>query len=195
MNSFWGGLLEYLRVFLSWPPLIALALFYFMISHKDAIDRLIDRIKGFTFPGGVIDTEIKYTPDLPNIKKDQVASTPIREEKDSIQLKRLDILEKDFNSFIFHDLLSNRNILHKLITAIWKKSGHGLFKAHTTPTISDMLIDIKSRIDPKAVEDFKDIENTVGTQNLTREEIIKTYIKSKLLADYFRSLVTRRQYI
>ena len=183
-------ILEFLRVLLSWPPMIVVVSIYLMWSQKHAITRLIDRIKQFNFPGGGFDAE--YHPELPKEKSGQTllampegTKTPTTDPS-----KKLDTLEEDFNTFIFHGFQSNRKVLENLVDALWKKQGLSLFQ--TAPAnLMDKVRRIRI-IDPKARNDLQKIEELLSKSSPTRKEIMQSYIKSNLLVDYLRGLATRR---
>jgi hypothetical protein len=48
----WAMVLEYLKVFFSWPPVLALLLTFFILLFKRQIDIFISRITELKFPGG-----------------------------------------------------------------------------------------------------------------------------------------------
>lgn len=183
-------ILEFLRVLLSWPPMIATVSIYLMWSQADAITRLIDRIKKVDFPGGGVDTE--YPPELPKEKSGQTLLAGPAETKSltTDPSKKLDILEDDFNKFVLYGFQSNRTVLENLVDVLWRKQGLGIFqKAPAAMMDKVRMINI---IDPKARKDLQDIEDLRGRESVTRKEIIHAYIKSNLLVDYLRGLATRR---
>lgn len=48
----WAMLLEYLKLFFSWPPMLAILLFWFVRRFTTEISALIGKIKGIKLPGG-----------------------------------------------------------------------------------------------------------------------------------------------
>lgn len=48
----WAMSLEYLKVIFSWPPVLALFLYWFVRRFTEQISDLIGKIKGFKLPGG-----------------------------------------------------------------------------------------------------------------------------------------------
>lgn len=48
----WAMLLEYLKVLFSWPPVLAVLLYWFIKRFTEQISALISKIKGFKLPGG-----------------------------------------------------------------------------------------------------------------------------------------------
>jgi hypothetical protein len=189
-------LLEYLRVFLTWPPLLALVLFYLMTSQKTAITRLIDRIKQVNFPGGGIEAEY---PELPKEKSEQAISPPSPEESRSSPqdlLKKIDALDQDFDKYLRLNLQANKKIIANILAAIWRKSGGGLLtglvsRGEMPGTFLEKIQALRDRIDPRALEDLEYLARLDGKQLSSRRELMQACIKSKLLVDYLRGLATR----
>jgi hypothetical protein len=176
-------ILEYLRV-LIWP-LIVICL---AVSQKETISRLISNIKKVNFPGGSAETGTY--PELPK-EKDEQELLPIP-DKDSTD-KRIDKLDREFNKFLLWDLQSNKRIIANLMDALWTKFGFRLMSGGKVPVeFADQLEPLGERIDPKALDDLKYVEAIMKKRPPSREELMRAYLKSKVLVGYFRGLTTRR---
>jgi hypothetical protein len=176
-------LLEYLKVLITWPFAILIVAIFFMISQRKAIARLIDRIRHVNFPGGKIDTE--YNSELLKERSNPEISTPSVDPS-----KRIEVLEKDFNNFILAAVESNNTILDNLIKVLMDKYGVNLFDENKDHSVKMQLL--FDRIDKNAVKDYQAIQTILNKQTSSREELMQTYVKTKLLGDYFRGLATRR---
>ncbi len=183
--------LEYLRVILNWPALISVVVVYFIITQREAITRLIDRIKQVNFPGVGIQTE--YNSELPKEKSINLPSSISSGKKDEDWQNKIAILDKDFNNFILLSLQSNKVILKNLLNALWRKPEFGGFGSSPP---SDFLKKAQqlSNIAPKAIEDLQYIEETLSkvSKEFSRKDITEAYIKSNIMIDYFRGLLVRR---
>ncbi len=180
--------LEYLRVILNWPPLISVVVVYVIITQREAITRLIDRIKQVNFPGGGIQTE--YNSELPKEKSINLSSSISSGGEDKDWQNKIAVLDKDFNNFIFSTLQSNKAILNNLLDALWRKPEFGGFRM-APPNFLEKAKQLSSSINPRAIEDLKYIDETLS-KAFSRENVMRAYIKSSFLVDYFRGLLVRR---
>ena len=175
--------LEYLRVILSWPPLVIAALICFLVSQREPITRLIDRIRGLSFPGGELNAE-PYEPPLEK-KSGEPAALP--EKSTSTSSGEID---REFTYFLNSSLKANRQIISKLIDVLWDKLGLSMFNREVKK-IEEKMDRIKDRIDENAYRDLLSVMNK-DDQPPKRLDLINSYIKSKSLIDYLRSLATKR---
>ena len=113
--------LEYLRVILSWPPLVIAALIYLLVSQRVSIAKLIDRIRGFNFPGGGVNTEPSYASPVEK-KSGEPAALPGKSTSTSSGE-----IDREFTYFLNSSLSANRQIISKLIDVLWDKLGLSMF--------------------------------------------------------------------
>ncbi len=182
-------ILEYLRVILSWPPLVIASLIYFLVSQRQSIALLMARIRRLNFPGGELNTEPYETPSenkngetiLPPGKGTSASSGEIKSE--------LSKIDPEFTYFLTSSLEANRHIISKLVDVLWGKLGFELFNPGVK-TLNEKMNLIKDKIDKNAYRDLLSVTNK-SDSHPTRQDLINIYIKSKYLVDYLRGLATR----
>lgn len=182
--------LEYLRVILSWPPLVITALFYFLVSQHASIARLIDRIRGFNFPGGELNIERYETPSE-NKNGETISSRGKGASASSGEMEPgLAEIDLEFTYFLTSSLEANRLIILRLVDVLWGKFLFSMFNPGVK-TFDEKMNLIKDKIDKNAYRDLVSVMNK-SSPHPARQDLINVYIKSKLLVDYLRGLATRR---
>ncbi len=184
-------ILEYLRVILSWPPLVITSLIYFLVSQRQPIARLIDRIRRLNFPGGELDAELRYET-LPENKSGDTTppsgkGTSASSGETEPELSKIDL---EFTYFLTSSLKVNRHIILKLVDVLWAKLGFDLFNPEVK-TFDEKMNFIKDKINKNACSDLFSVMDKSDPYP-KRQDLINVYIKSKGLVDYLRGLATRR---
>lgn len=175
-----------MRVILTWPVLITIVLIYFLRSQKEVITHLIKRINQISFPGGKLDAG--YDSNIS--KRAEILPASGTDGKNSAEdlPKKVSILESDFNNFLFESLQANKKIIHNLVDVFYRK---GSFFAHKSISFPEKIKAIGNSINVNALEDLRYIETITESAQTSRENIVKAYIKSKVLIDYLRGQVTK----
>lgn len=184
----WNLILEYLKVILSWPPVVLLALYYFLFTQREPLARLIDRVKQVDFPGGGFKTdymapteEIGGQKNIPEIVVESKKIQPGDPQK-------TDSLEQDFNTFIYIDFQSNAKIINLLIDRAWKKFKFPFLKP--PEEIVERAKSISNAIPIAVLEDLRIVMDflTGKKRPSNRKDLMEVYIKSKFLINYFQNL-------
>lgn len=188
--------LEFLRVLLSWPPLVALILFYFLRVHKDGLGLVINRFAEFvhwklTFPGGAIEAG-NYPPVASQEKPHRDASEGIKEgtklAKES-PAKAQNDLEGEFTYFLRLGIETNLKIIETVVDKRWNKLMRGAFALmapkSSPSTVEEKIQAMGNFYDQRVLVDLSAIRNVLAQQTpAPRSELITTYVKSQKLVWY-----------
>ncbi len=183
--------MEYLRVLLAWPPLVAVVLLWFLVSQRDAIAGLIGRIKQVTFPGGGFETAQYSQLPAPATETKNTTLKDMSPNQNNVSA-RINVLERNFDDFLFLSFQSNVTIIMNLLDALRRKLMLDVFGGVSQPnTLLEKVQAIRGRIDPRAFEDLVEIAELMSKTPLPRERLIEAYSTSQLLIDYLRGPVTQ----